>query len=138
MFTHTVLANRPVRNRKQLTRLANLAISVTSIGQSRLVPASCSAWLDIWPHTFEGEFLQCNGRRGPVLQSGQHRTLAIAAASLVVQTELRACGHLCELMPSNKEREPTLEVALGVALEKAPHEALKWRALPVLKHVPRA
>ena len=95
--SHTkVLAHRPVRCCKQLTCLANLAISVTSIGQSRLMTASCSACLDIWPHTFEGEFLDCNGRRGPVLQSRQHRVTVIEAASLAVQTELRACGILSE------------------------------------------
>ena len=54
VFTHTVIAHRPS---KQLTRLANLAISVTSIGQSRLMTASGSACLDIWPHTFEAELL---------------------------------------------------------------------------------
>jgi hypothetical protein len=62
----------------------------------------------------------------------------IAAASLTVQTELRACGNLRESVPSIKNGEPTLEaqlcceyfwqfcyclgerrkrVALGVALE---------------------
>ena len=96
VFTHKVLAHRPVRCCKQLSRLANLAISVTSIGQSRLMTASCSACLDIWTHTFEGEILYCNGRRGPILQSRQHRVPVIAAASLAVQTELRACGNLRE------------------------------------------
>ena len=68
VFTHKVLAHRPVRCCKQLTRLANLAISVTSIGQSRLMTASGSACLDIWPRTFEGDVLDCNGRREPLFK----------------------------------------------------------------------
>jgi hypothetical protein len=112
VFTHRDLAHRSVRCSKQLTCLASSAISVTSIGQSRLTTASCSACLDIWPHTFEGEFLDCNGRRGPVLQSRQHRVPVIAAASLAVLTELRACGNHCESVPSSKNGEPTLEAQL--------------------------
>ena len=123
---------------KQLTRLAKLAISVTSIGQSRSMTASGSACLDIWPHAFEAELLGCNGRRGPILESRQHRVSVIAAASLAEQSELRACGNLCELVSLSKTHKPTLKaqiccqyfwqyrtchsqrrkrVALGVALE---------------------
>ena len=57
VLTHKILARRPVRGCEQLTRLANLALSVTSISQSRLMTASGSACLDIWPHTFEAELL---------------------------------------------------------------------------------
>ena len=74
--------------------------------------ASGSARLDICPHTFELELLDCDGRREPILQSQQHRVHAIAAASLVVQTELRACGNFRESVPSSKIGEPALEAQL--------------------------
>ena len=87
--SHKVMATRPIRCSKQVNRLANFAVMATSVRQSRLVPASCSAWLDIWPHTSEGEWLQCNGHLGAVLRSRQHRMLVIAAARFAVQIELR-------------------------------------------------
>ena len=57
-LTHAVLANHQICCGKQLARLANVAVSVTSIGQSGLVTASRFAWFDIWPHTSEGELPQ--------------------------------------------------------------------------------
>ena len=100
--TRKIIAQHPIRGGKQQPRLGNVAISVTSIGQSALVLASCFARLVIWRHTSEGELLLCSGHKGAVLQIRQLRMPGIEAAGLAVQTELRACGDICELVHSNK------------------------------------